>query len=174
MATNTISRARSNSNIVRASKVNPEESSKLLPPASPTDPLLSKKPQRFLSRSSGMFRVNRKGAKRLFISYFKTGYHALIDMNWFLFLACLITFYLMSFAFFGVIYYILSESMGCIEHVSNWPEAFFFSIQTGMTIGYGSMYPDGCRTIIYAVLTQSIFGLISDALVLGLAFEKVG
>merc|ERR1712232_383001 len=42
-----------------------------------------------------------------------------------------------------------------------------------MTIGYGSMYPEGCRPIIYTITIQSLFGLISDALLLGLAFEKL-
>ena len=140
-----------------------------LPPASPTRPLLKRK--RFVDRKSGKFAVRRLGLNQLVWSYFRTGYHALIDMHWGLFLTILVIFYLSSFAFFGLIYWRISDE--CLENVAGWPEAFFFSVQTGMTIGYGSMYPEGCRPIIYTITIQSLFGLISDALLLGLAFAKV-
>ena len=172
MATTHLTRARSSSNLERSeSQIRLSNTSNLVPSLTSSTSLLKKK--RFFDRSTRKFRVKRHGKKVVLSSYIKTGYHGLIDMHWILFLIIIISFYLLSFTFYGLIYYAISETMGCIEHVSTWPDAFFFSVQTGMTIGYGSMYPEDCRTIIYAVTMQSLFGLITDALVLGLAFEKV-
>lgn len=135
---------------------------------------LFQKPKRFVRRKTGMFRVKRIGAKPLVLSYFRTGYHALIDMNWILFLVVVVLFYLSCFALWGLCYWYLTfEHKDCIANVRNWPEAFFFSVQTGMTIGYGSMYPNGCRGIIWLVTAQSLWGLLANAAIMGLAFEKV-
>ena len=53
-------------------------------------------------------------------------------------------------------------------------EAFFFSVQTGMTIGYGSMAPNAdCYWTIIGVTSQSIIALAIDAILLGLTFDRV-
>ena len=39
--------------------------------------------------------------------------------------------------------------MRCIENIDNYLGAFFFAVQTQMTIGYGNMYPeDRCFMVV--------------------------
>jgi len=50
-------------------------------------------------------------------------------------------------------------------------DAFFFSVQTLATIGYGAMYPDSLASHIL-VSVEAIVGLLSTAMITGLAFAK--
>jgi inward rectifier potassium channel len=61
----------------------------------------------------------------------------------------------------------------CIENATpgSFGDAFFFSVHTLTSIGYGSMYP----TTVYAdilVTTEALVGIVGIALITGLAFTK--
>ena len=129
--------------------------------------------KRFVDRRTGRLGVKRKGRARICRSYFATGYHGLIDLPWIFFLGALVAIYLLTFLFFGLIYWYLSTYDNCIEHVGTFAESFFFAVQNGMTIGYGVMYPSGCTAIIWVVTFHSLWTIITDAMLMGLAFHKV-
>ena len=79
-------------------------------------------------------------------------------------------FYVLINTFFAIAYLIGGD---CIENATagSFGDAFFFSVQTLASIGYGSMYP----TTAYAdilVTTEALVGTVGIALMTGLAFTK--
>jgi inward rectifier potassium channel len=96
-------------------------------------------------------------------------YHALLRMTWTgTFVAVAATFLTVNVLFaFGY------ELVGGIANArpGNVIDAFFFSVQTFGTIGYGNMYPQGAAANTLVVL-ESLLALILTALVTGLVFAK--
>src|SRR5262249_2700307 len=66
-------------------------------------------------------------------------YHALLGLSWPVTLACIVGAYLGANAIFACIYL----TVGGVEHArpDSFADAFFFSVQTMGTIGYGAMWP---------------------------------
>src|SRR4029077_8819838 len=77
--------------------------------------------------------------------------------------------YLVANALYAVAY----ELVGGIENakVGSFGDAFFFSVQTMGTIGYGAMYPKTLAANML-VVSESLVSLILTALATGLVFAK--
>jgi inward rectifier potassium channel len=115
----------------------------------------------------GNFNVVRKGASHFDWSDL---YHLLLTLSWPSFLALGGLLYLLSNTFFALVYLAGGD---CIQNAQPgyFPDAFFFSIQTMATIGYGAMSP---RTP-YAnvvVTVEALVGLVGVAMFTGLAFAR--
>lgn len=96
-------------------------------------------------------------------------YHYLISSSWLKIFLCVITLYFLINLVFAFFYWIIPNS---ISHESkSFYDAFFFSIQTFSTIGYGSLSPTGIPANIL-VTFQSAIGIISVALITGIVFSK--
>jgi inward rectifier potassium channel len=96
-------------------------------------------------------------------------YHALLRLPWaWTFLVIALTF-LVSNALFAAGYY----ELGGVAHArpGSYRDAYFFSVQTMATIGYGAMYPESVPAHCL-VVGESIAGLILTALATGLVFAK--
>jgi inward rectifier potassium channel len=96
-------------------------------------------------------------------------YHFLLTSSWWVLFAMILASYLAANAIFAVLYVV----GGGIENANpgSFRDAYFFSIQTMATIGYGKMVP----TSIFAnlmVAIEALFGLVSLALATGLTFAK--
>lgn len=96
-------------------------------------------------------------------------YHALLHMPW------AGTFGIISVLFLGLnalfaVGYLLTDGVAHVAHGS-FTDAFFFSVQTMGTIGYGAMYPES-RAANVLVVVESLVGLVFTALVTGLFFAK--
>src|SRR3954447_13294482 len=67
-------------------------------------------------------------------------YHALLQLPWWATIAAISAAFLAANALFGLGY----ETIGGVTHatVSSFRDAFFFSVQTMGTIGYGAMFPE--------------------------------
>jgi inward rectifier potassium channel len=96
-------------------------------------------------------------------------YHALLRMPWWGAFVTIVVAYLALNALFAVLYL-------CVGGVANARagsllDAFFFSVQTMGTIGYGTMYPatTAANTLVVA---ESVIGLILTALATGLVFAR--
>lgn len=122
--------------------------------------------QRIISRK-GKTQILRKG---LIHSQWTDLYHWIINLSWFSFFGLIVLVYLLSNALFAVAY--LAEPNAIANAQPNsFRDAFFFSIQTLATIGYGAMYPQTpYANIIVAI--EALVGLLGVAIVTGLAFAR--
>ena len=96
-------------------------------------------------------------------------YHAVMRITWTSTLLLIAGCYVLVNALFAF-GYLATGGIAHAEPGSFW-DAFFFSVQTMGTIGYGSMYPE-TRGANFMVVGESIVGLILTALATGLVFAK--
>jgi inward rectifier potassium channel len=103
-------------------------------------------------------------------------YHSLLTMTWTRFLGLIIVFFLILNGLFGLAYFecgpqaiagVGPETTGGSEYL----RAFFFSVQTFATIGYGHLTPNGIKANLL-VTAESLFGLLGFALATGLLFAR--
>lgn len=127
--------------------------------------------QRLLNRD-GSFNVARTG-----LSFWSSLslYHSLLTMPWWQFLTLVTAFYFVVNIIFAVAYVLCGPtslqgpSGGGTE--GEFLRAFFFSVQTFATIGYGHISPLGVAANLIVTI-ESLFALLSFALVTGLLFAR--
>ncbi len=97
-------------------------------------------------------------------------YHALLELPWAATIATISAAFLAANALFAAVY----VEVGGIEHAAagSFRDAFFFSVQTMGTIGYGAMYP-GSTAANVVVVVESIVGLLLTAVATGLVVAKI-
>ncbi len=126
-----------------------------------------------LLNPDGSFNVHRTGLS--FWSSFSL-YHSLLELSWWKFLFVLVFFFVLVNVTFGIAF-VLCGPGALVNTVSNPPpgspllQAFFFSVQTFSTIGYGNISPVGIAANM-VVTAESLVGLLSVALVTGLIFAR--
>ncbi|MFI5207221.1 MAG: ion channel [Gemmatimonadales bacterium] len=129
--------------------------------------------RRFLNRD-GTFNVRRVG---LSLAESRSVYRYFLDVSWLRFFSHVGWWYLGTNLIFAVAY--LACGPGALEGPADYGgglaghflRAFFFSVQTLATIGYGRISPMGvAANMIVAV--ESICGLVLFALITGLAFAR--
>lgn len=116
---------------------------------------------------NGRLQVMGMGA---WYSYWRDPYHLMLTIPWSGFLALLAFAYLMTNTVFACLYLAQPNSIENADP-NSFLDAFFFSVQTLASIGYGAMYP---RTV-YAnaiVTLEATIGLVAIALATGLAFAR--
>lgn len=103
-------------------------------------------------------------------SYWRDPYHLMLTLPWSGFLALTALGYLVANALFALAY--LAGGDG-IENArpGNFSDAFFFSVQTMASIGYGAMYPRTAYTNVLVTL-ESLTGLMGLAMGTGLMFAR--
>ena len=127
--------------------------------------------ERLLNRD-GSFNVRRTGLR--FWSSF-SAYHAMLTMPWWQFFGATAALYLLANIAFAAAYLACgpgalgSETAGMEHHT--YLRAFFFSVQTLSTIGYGQVIPIGtpANTI---VTLEALVGLMGFGIVTGLMFAR--
>lgn len=133
--------------------------------------VLQQSHKRFVNRD-GSFNVSRTG-----FSFFRSlsVYHTLLTMTWGNFLLLLIAFYFGTNLLFAFGYFLCgpgalsgSKAITLAEHFQ---EAFFFSVQTLATIGYGGLSPTGFAAN-FLVTIQALVGGLGFALATGLVFAR--
>lgn len=127
--------------------------------------------QRLLNRD-GSFNVERRGVG--FWSSF-SAYHAMLTMPWWQFFGLTGLGYIAVNALFAFAYLACgpgalgSETAGMQSHT--YLRAFFFSVQTLSTIGYGQVVPIGTAANLVVTL-EALVGLFGFAIVTGLLFAR--
>jgi inward rectifier potassium channel len=125
-----------------------------------------------LMNRDGSFNVRRGGRLAGIIG---NPYHSLLTMTWPAFLGVLATVYLLANLAFALLF--LACGPGALgESDTAFPsgsflQAFFFSVETFATIGYGAIVPETVRAN-FLVLFESFVSLISIALATGLIFAR--
>ncbi len=96
-------------------------------------------------------------------------YHFLLSSPWWVLFLLILVAYLVSNAAFATCYLL----DGGIENArpGSFRDAYFFSVQTMATIGYGRMVPVSTLSNIVVTL-EALFGLVTLALATGLMFAK--
>ena len=119
-------------------------------------------PERELGNA--IVQVNRRRA------YLTDLYASLLKMKWRYLLLIFASAYLMLNAFFATVFVSIGDCINGAKHGS-WMDAFFFSIQTLSTIGYGGMTPKGdlSNTL---VAIESWLGILGVATFTGIIFTK--
>ena len=126
---------------------------------------------RLLNRD-GSFNVVRRGLP--FARVFDP-YHALVTMSWPRFYLVLAAIYVAANLAFAVAY--LACGPGALQAAdssvgqSRFAEAFFFSVQTLATIGYGAVSPRGLTANI-VVSIEALVGVIGFSVATGLTFAR--
>ncbi|MEG3938598.1 ion channel [Microcoleus sp. S36b_A3] len=102
--------------------------------------------------------------------HFADLYHKLLTLSWPQFFMLISLSYLVMNGLFALAYLAGGDCIANARHGSL-KDAFYFSVQTMATIGYGTMFPrtDYANTI---VAIEAFFGLWAVAMVTGLAFSK--
>jgi inward rectifier potassium channel len=127
--------------------------------------------RRFLNRD-GSFNVRREG-----LPFFRSlsAYHALLTISWPRFFLLSALGYFATNAAFAVAYLLCGpEALNGSKAVGLGPrfaEAFFFSVQTLATIGYGALSPNGFAANLVSAL-EALVGLMGFALVTGILFSR--
>jgi inward rectifier potassium channel len=99
----------------------------------------------------------------------RDAYHSLLRMRWSGLLSAIAASYLLVNALFAIGYLGVGGVEGMKSH--SFGDAFFFSVQTLGTIGYGSMYPITTSANLLMV-AESVVGLIMTALATGIVFAR--
>jgi inward rectifier potassium channel len=97
-------------------------------------------------------------------------YHSLLVASWARFFALVLAAYVASNLVFACGYHAIGDGIEGARPGS-FEDAFFFSVQTMATIGYGKMAPRGLPANLLVTL-EALIGLLGLALVTGLVFAK--
>lgn len=100
---------------------------------------------------------------------FRDGYHTFLGLSWGAAIGVIAAIYLASNALFAAAYAIVGGVQGLPNH--SFSQAFFFSVQTMGTIGYGSMVPASTGAHLL-VVAESVYSLVLVALCTGMLFAK--
>jgi inward rectifier potassium channel len=127
--------------------------------------------QRLLNRN-GSFNVSRSGLG--FLESFAP-YHQLLTMSWTSFFFLVTVSYLVLNLVFAAVYLACGPQAlvgtGATMLGGGFSQAFFFSIQTFATIGYGQIAPNGMAAN-SVVTVEALVGLMYQALATGLLFAR--
>ena len=127
--------------------------------------------ERLLNRD-GSFNVIRSG-----LGFFETfaPYHLLLTISWLDFLGVVcVTYFAVNIVFAGAYLACGPDALlgpGATMLGGRFSQAFFFSIQTFATIGYGQIGPNGTAANI-VVTIEALVGLMYQALATGLLFAR--
>jgi inward rectifier potassium channel len=146
-----------------------------MPPATPSfDPGLTQQYTGPLLRAinkDGSFNVRRRGMHGLAGSV----YNQLVNLSWPRFWGLVALAFLTANIVFALIYLVLgSDSLRAAEDdlgLGFFGKAFFFSVHTLTTVGYGDIYPLGLAANVVAS-AEAALGLIGFALATGLLFAR--
>ncbi|MEL6141627.1 MAG: ion channel [Bacteroidota bacterium] len=131
---------------------------------------VARNPGTRLIKTDGDFNVERHGGA-LF-----SPYQQLIEMPWLAFLFLVFLTYVGLNLLFGFGFFLIGmESLSGIDPgasaLERFAQAFFFSVQTFTTVGYGAVSPIGTSANVLASIT-ALTGLLSVALATGLIFAR--
>jgi inward rectifier potassium channel len=107
----------------------------------------------------GTYEFEKKGISRFDL---RDPYHLAVALTWPRFLAALLALYLSANVVFGTLFWLVPGSVAQARPGS-FADAFFFSIETLATVGYGEMYP---------ATPEIVCGLAFIAILTGLTFVR--
>jgi inward rectifier potassium channel len=129
------------------------------------DDARSPKKIRFTPSARATLSIQARGQQ---VSFFEDMYHRVLAMPWWRFFVYAAAGWLGMNMVFAIFY---SLQPGCIANAAGFEEAFYFSVQTFATIGYGAMAP-ATRYGHLVVVAEALVGTLGVALIVGVTFAK--
>lgn len=123
--------------------------------------------QRLLNRD-GSFNVRRRGLR---LGSSLSLYHSLLTTTWTRFMGLVVASYLLCNALFAAAYVLCGPGALVGAGEPGFARAFFFSVETFSTIGYGTIGPAGLGANLL-VTAEALAGLLWLALATGLLFAR--
>jgi inward rectifier potassium channel len=135
----------------------------------PSKPLSPKRLVRTLNISQ--FHHNLRKDSDLFV-YLKRNdlYHVLLKIKWWPFLGLITATYMSINIIFALLYLLTNDGIANAQK-NSFLDAFFFSIHTLSTVGYGSMYPQNLSAHILAAV-EIFLGVLLMAILAGIMFAR--
>jgi inward rectifier potassium channel len=115
----------------------------------------------------GSYEFKKKGVSRFDL---RDPYHLAVALTWPQFLAALLALYLSVNVVFAILFWLVPGSVANARPDS-FSDAFFFSIETLATVGYGKMYPATLHGHMVASI-EIVCGLAFTAVLTGLTFVR--
>lgn len=121
---------------------------------------------------NGSFNVKRKGDGL----FWRDTYQNLINMSWFKFIGLIVILYFSINLIFGsLIYFIGTDNLQGVPtsetEIEKFFDAFYFSVQTFTTVGYGAIAPKGVLVNFISAI-NALVGLLGFALATGLLYGR--
>jgi len=133
--------------------------------------VVSRESQRLLNKD-GTFNVQRQGLPLL---HSIAVYHYLLNITWPKFLAYVTGSYVITNALFAVAYILCGDTalsaFGPQPMPARFWSAFFFSVDTLATIGYGNISPNNTAANV-VVTVEALIGLLGFSVVAGIVFAR--
>jgi inward rectifier potassium channel len=95
-------------------------------------------------------------------------YHWMLTLSWPQFAAFILAIYVAINLVFSILYYL---GRPCIAGMESFPDAFFFSVETLATVGYGHFYPNTFYGHLVAT-AEIMVGMFGLAVITGLIFVR--
>ncbi|HEY6430509.1 MAG TPA: ion channel [Acetobacteraceae bacterium] len=115
----------------------------------------------------GSYEIQKKGISRFDL---RDPYHLAIALTWPQFLILLLSLYLLANVVFAALFWLVPGSIANARPYK-FADAFFFSLETLATVGYGDMYPASLYGHCVAA-TEIICGVGFTAILTGLTFVR--
>ncbi|XP_038611217.1 inward rectifier potassium channel 13 [Tachyglossus aculeatus] len=153
-----------------------------------TAPLLTQRYQRMVTKD-GHSTLQMDGAQRGGVAYLRDAWGILMDTRWRWMMLVFSASFVIHWLLFAVLWYVLAEMNGdleldhdappenhtiCVKYITSFTAAFSFSLETQLTIGYGTMFPSGdCPGAIALLAIQMLLGLMLEAFITGAFVAKI-
>lgn len=115
----------------------------------------------------GSYELQKRGVSRFDL---RDPYHVAVALTWPQFLATLLAIYVLVNVVFATLFWMIPGSVADARPY-NFGDAFFFSVDTLTTVGYGEMYPNTLYGHVIAAI-EIVCGLGFTAVVTGLTFVR--
>ncbi len=102
-------------------------------------------------------------------------FHSLLNKSTTEIVGVIFGLYIIAVALFAGAYRLISSFYDCNLDVENMVDAYFFSLETMTTVGYGTkdQFFGGCYSVLAVTVTQACFGILLDAILIGVLFTRL-
>ncbi|KAG2463419.1 KCJ13 protein, partial [Polypterus senegalus] len=156
-----------------------------------TTPLVALKRQRLFSKDGrcNLRMTNKAGSPARGLLYLSDIWTTLVDLRWRWVILAFCASFIAHWLLFACLWYLLAHLNGdlqvdhdqpppnhtiCVKYITSFTAAFSFSLETQLTIGYGTMFPSGdCPSAIALLAVQMLLGLMLEAFITGAFVAKI-
>ncbi|XP_007485904.1 inward rectifier potassium channel 13 isoform X2 [Monodelphis domestica] len=151
-------------------------------------PLLTPRHWRMVTKD-GHSTLRMERAPRTGLTQLRDAWGILVDMQWRWMMLIFSASFVIHWLIFAILWYVLAEVNGdlmvnhdappenhtiCVKHITGFTAALSFSLETQLTIGYGTMYPNGdCPSAVILLAIQMLLGLMLEAFITGAFVAKI-